>query len=70
MLIKELETFVKAVYEISSNLSSNNRKFFMIGNFNIDILKAHSNSIIKDYVDNLTRYSVKCTIDKPIRLTV
>ena len=41
-----------------------------MGDFNIDLLKAHSNSFIKNYADNLINYSVKCTIDKPTRCTI
>ena len=42
----------------------------MISIFNIDLLKAHSNSFIKNYADNLISYSVKCTINKPTRCTI
>ena len=41
-----------------------------MGDFNIDLLKAHSNSFIKNYADNLISYSVKCTINKPTRCTI
>ena len=56
--------------ELFSKLSSNNKEFYIMGNFNIDLLKAHSNSFIKNYADNLISYSVKCTINKPTRCTI
>ena len=56
--------------ELFSKLSSNNKEFYIMGDFNIDLLKAHSNSFIKNYADNLISYSVKCTINKPTRCTI
>ena len=56
--------------ELFSKLSSNNKEFLIMGKFNIDLLKAHSNSFIKNYADNLISYSVKCTINKPTRCTI
>ena len=40
------------------------------GHVNIDLLKAHFNSFIKNYADNLISYSAKCTINKPTRYTI
>ena len=56
--------------ELFSKLSSNNKEFYIMGDFNIDLLKAHSNSFTKNYPDNLISYSVKCTINKPTRCTI
>ena len=44
---EQLESFSKAMEELFSKLSSNNKEFYIMGNFNIDLLKAHSNSFIK-----------------------
>ena len=56
--------------ELFSKLSSNNKEFYIMGDFDIDLLKAHFNSFLKNYADNLISYSVKCTINKPIRCTI
>ena len=56
--------------ELFSKLSSNNKESYIMGDFNIDSLKAHSNSFIKNYADNLISYSVKSTINKPMRCTI
>ena len=34
-------------------------EFFLLGDFNIDLLQSHSNRIIKTYADNLLAYSFK-----------
>ena len=67
---EHLECFSKAMEKLFSKLSSNNKEFYIMGDFNIDLLKAHSNSFIKNYADNLISYSVKCTINKPTRCTI
>ena len=56
--------------ELFSKLSSNNKEFYIMGDFDIDLLKAHFNSFLKNYADNLISYSVKCTINKPTRCTI
>ena len=45
-------------------------EFYLMGDFNIDLLQSHCNQIIKTYVDNLLGYSVKCCINKPTRISV
>ena len=67
---EHLECFSKAMEELFSKLSSNNKEFYIMGDFNIDLLKAHSNYFIKNYADNLISYSVKCTINKSTRCTI
>ena len=67
---EQLESFSKAVKELFSKLSNNNKEFYIMCDFNIDLLKAYSNSFIKNYADNLISYSVKCTINKPTRCTI
>ena len=67
---EQLESFSKAMEELISKLSSNNKEFYIMGDFNIDLLKVHSNSFIKKLPDNLISYSVKCTINKPTRCTI
>ena len=67
---EQVESFSKAMEELFSKLSSNNKKFYIMGDFNIDLSKAHSNSFIKNYAENLISYSVKCTINKPTRGTI
>ena len=67
---EQLEFFSKAMEELFSKLSSNNKEFYTMGDFKIDLLKAHSYSFIKNYANNLISYSVKCTINKPTRCTI
>ena len=45
-------------------------EFYLVGDFNIDLLQFHSNQIIKTYADNLLGYSVKCCINKPTRISI
>ena len=44
---EQLESFSKAMEELFSKLSSNNKEFYIMADFSIDLLKAHSNSFIK-----------------------
>ena len=62
---EQLKSFSKAMEELFSKLSSNNKKFYIMGDFNIDLLKAHTNFFRKNYADNLISYSIKCTSNKP-----
>ena len=55
---EQLESFSKAMEELIFKLSSNNKEFYIMGDFNIDLLKVHSNSFIKKLPDNLISYSV------------
>ena len=45
-------------------------EFYLLGDFNIDLLQSHCNQIIKTYADNLLGYSVKCCINKPTTISV
>ena len=45
-------------------------EFYLVGDFNIDLLQSHCNQIIKTYADNLLGYSVKCYINKPTRISL
>ena len=56
--------------ELFSKLNSNNKQFYIMGDFNIGLLKAHCNSFIKNYANNPITYSVKCTINKPTCCTI
>ena len=46
-IAEQLESFSKAMEELFSKLSSNYKEFYIIGDLNIDLLKAYSNSFIK-----------------------
>ena len=47
-------------------MSDKKMEFYLMGDFNIDLLQSHCNQIIKIYADNLLGYSIKCCINKPI----
>ena len=51
-------------------MSNKKIEFYLVGDFNIDLLQSHCNQIIKTYADNLLGYSVKCCINKPTRISV
>ena len=44
-------------------------EFYVLGDFNIDLLQFHCNQIIKTYADNLLDYSVKRCINKLTRIS-
>ena len=43
-------------------------EFYLMGDFNIDLLQSHCNQIIKTYAGNLLGYLGKCCINKPTRI--
>ena len=49
------------------NLSNSKTEFYILGDFNIDLLQVTNNRVIKNYADNLVGYSIKCAINKPTR---
>ena len=69
-LLTKFELFTKAIEKIFLNMSNTKTKFYLVGDFNIDLLQFHCIQIIKTYADNLLSYSVKCCINKPTRISV
>ena len=67
-IVNQLELFNKALDEIFLHLNMSKTEFYILGDFNIDLLQAHSNHTIRNYANTLISYSVKCTIDKPTRI--
>ena len=51
-------------------MSNKKMEFYLVDDFNINLLQSHSNRIVKTYADNLLGYSVKCCINKPTRISV
>ena len=50
-------------------ISKQNAKFYLFGNYNIDLLKTYKNNLTHEYVNNLLPSSVTCRINKPTRIT-
>ena len=59
------EKFIQNMEEFYLKLNQQKRKFFFVGNFNIDLLQINSNLGIRNNADSLIRCSCtcKCLID-------
>ena len=68
-IVNQIELFTKAIKKFFLNMSNKKMEFYLVGDFNIDLLIFHCNQIIKTYADNLLGYSVKCCINKPTRIS-
>ena len=69
-IVNQIELFTKAIEKSFLNMSNKKMEFYLMGDFNIDLLQFHCKQIIKTYADNLLGYSVKCCINKPTRISI
>ena len=69
-IVNQIELFTKAIEKNFLNMSNKKMEFYLVGDFNTDLLRFHCNQVIKTYADNLLDYSVKCCINKPTRISV
>ena len=68
--VSQIELFTKAIEKNFLNMNNKKMEFYLVDDFNIDLLQSRCNQIIKTYADNLLGYSVKCCINKPTRISV
>ena len=50
-------------------LNQSKKKFCIMGDFNINLLKQHTNSAIGSYHNLLNSYNCLCSVYKPTRVT-
>ena len=53
---------------ILHKLISEKPEFYLLGDFNINLIKIKSNNRIKTYADNLSGSAVNCLINQPTRV--
>ena len=68
-IVNQIKLFTKAIEKKFLNMSNKKMEFYLVGDFNIDLLQFQFNQIIKTYADNLLGYSVKYCINKPTRIS-
>ena len=64
-----IKQFGNHLKNIVNMISKQNAKFYLFGNYNIDLLKTYKNNLTHEYVNNLLPSSVTCGINKPTRIT-
>ena len=64
-----IDNFIKDVEFVYRNLSSGNNFFYVMGDFNIDLLKADTDRPTHDYLEFIYSHSMLPTIYKPTRIT-
>ncbi len=64
-----INDFIHEIDEIYSKLSSENKILYIMGDFNLDLLKEDTQRPIHDYLDMIYSYSLMPTIYKPTRIT-
>ena len=65
---EEIEKFSEALTNNLRQINLSTSNFFILGNFNLDLLKVDNNNSIRKYVNDLISCSCKCVIDKPTRI--
>jgi len=60
-----MENFGKTL----SKLNQTNKKFYVAGDFNLNLLKQSTDNKINQYCDFLNSFNCFCTVDKPTRVT-
>ena len=64
-----IDDFIKDIEPIYKKLNSEKKHFYVIGDFNIDLLKTDSHRPIHDYLEFIYSHSMLPTIYKPTRIT-
>ena len=66
--VEQIDIFSSAMTNIFHKIYFEKSKFYVLGDFNIDLIKIKSNNRIKTYVDDLVGIAVKCLINQPTRV--
>ena len=64
--LKEFKNFLKPIFD---NIRRNNKDFYLVGDFNINVLDYENNVKVKNYVDFAFQNSLMSLINKPTRVT-
>ena len=70
-IVNQLELFSRTIEEKFFNLSNSKSEFYILGDFNIDLLQVTNNRVIKNYADNLVdiQLSVQLTNQRESLIT-
>ena len=63
-----IECFNEALSTSLQSLNSNRGKYYILGDFYLNLLKIDSCNIIRKYINNLISNNVRCLINKPTRI--
>ena len=66
--MEHIDLFSKALTNIFHVLNSEKSEFYVLEDFNIDLIEIKSNNPIKIYADDLIGSAVKCLINQPTRI--
>ena len=69
-IVNQVEKFEKVMESNFLKLSNTKNDFFILGDFNINLLQINSNRTVRSYANNIISYSIKCVINQPTRITV
>lgn len=64
-----IDNFTSDIDKVFNKMNSENKITYVMGDFNIDLLKDDTNRPIHDYIDLIYSYSLIPTIYKPTRIT-
>ena len=64
-----IDDFIKDIEHIYKKLNSEKKHFYVMGDFNIELLKTDSHRLIHDYLEFIYSHSMLPTIYKPTRIT-
>ena len=64
-----IDNFVNDIDPVVQKINAEKKLFYIMGDFNIDLLKVDSNRAIHDYLELIYSYSLMPTIYKPNRIT-
>ena len=64
-----IDNFIKDIEPIYKKLNSENKHFYIMGDFNIDLLKTETHRPTHDYLELVYSHSMLPTVYKPTRIT-
>jgi potassium voltage-gated channel Eag-related subfamily H protein 8 len=67
--LANLNVFLENLYKINEQIGIEKKQCYLMGDFNIDLLKINSHNPTKEFLDNMTTYGFVPLISKPTRIT-
>ena len=68
-LVNDYECFTTNLCDIFGELRASNIVFYIVGDYNIDLMQINVNQNFRKYVNDILSTSTKCAIDLPTRVT-
>ena len=66
----QFQIFLETLNNIMADISDSGKEVFLLGDFNLDVLKYLENEFVTDYIDNVFTYGLLQVIKRPTRCSL